>query len=115
MVRKSPKRIKTAADKSAWFLKKYGLTPTDFEQMRQSQGGKCAICGVIPKGRLAVDHCHATGEVRQLLCSTCNSGLGMFKDNKEFLKSAISYLERHWSAYHEKVERADSALESELY
>ena len=40
-----------------------------------------------------MDHCHKTKKIRGLLCHTCNSGLGMFKDNIEYLKNAIKYLE----------------------
>jgi hypothetical protein len=44
---------------------------------------------------LAVDHCHTTGKVRGLLCSTCNTALGSFQDNPAYLKAAIHYLESH--------------------
>lgn len=55
----------------------------------------CAICGSAPKGKkkvLALDHCHSTGELRGLLCSACNVGLGFFRDNAKLLRSAIKYL-----------------------
>lgn len=85
-----------------WFhgLKhKYGLTPADYARMLEEQGGVCAICGGEPqtngKARFNVDHCHATGRVRSLLCFPCNSGIGRFKDDPELLRKAIAYLERH--------------------
>jgi len=75
--------------------KKYGLTPDQYSQMLEQQGGGCAICGVTPNGkRLAVDHCHTTGKVRGLLCSPCNTGLGVFKDNTDLLHNAVKYLEK---------------------
>jgi len=73
----------------------YGLTATDYNRMFEQQNGCCAICGRHQSGlskRLCVDHDHKTDEVRGLLCSNCNSGLGYFKDCKEFLVQAISYL-----------------------
>jgi len=44
---------------------------------------------------LAVDHNHDTGKVRELLCNTCNNGLGCFKDDPKLLQSAIKYLNKH--------------------
>lgn len=52
---------------------------------------KCGICGTTD-GRLHVDHCHTTGQVRGLLCRTCNIGLGHFKDSPELLGLAAAYL-----------------------
>jgi hypothetical protein len=62
-----------------------------------SQGGRCAICGKVPRSRrLAVDHDHKTGEVRGLLCASgdfgCNKGLGYFNDDPELLRRAYEYL-----------------------
>lgn len=50
----------------------------------------CMICGSIE--RLCIDHDHATGEIRGILCSKCNSGLGMFRDSVCLLEKAASYL-----------------------
>jgi Recombination endonuclease VII len=77
----------------------YGITLEQYEFMLGAQGGACAICGE-PEGlrggrlgtatlSLAVDHDHATGFVRGLLCSSCNQGLGMFK-HKASLRQACS-------------------------
>ena len=77
----------------------YGITQTDYERMLSDQGYACAICGAMHEERrgkvLHVDHCHTTGRVRQLLCSSCNTALGKFRDDTERLRSAIEYLERH--------------------
>ena len=66
--------------------------------MHDKQEGRCAICNThedIIGRTLHIDHCHVTGNVRQLLCGNCNTGLGMFKDNKQNLNKAIQYLEKH--------------------
>lgn len=85
-----------------WFreyrwLSKYGITAAQYEQMLAEQGGKCAICGTKEEGRgyewLHVDHDHATGAVRGLLCALCNFGLGKFKDNPDWLRRAAEYVE----------------------
>lgn len=74
----------------------YGITIADYDRMFEEQGGCCAICGTTDTGkhgRLYVDHCHDTSEVRGLLCQNCNVGLGHFKDNTLFLARAIEYLQ----------------------
>ncbi len=72
---------------------KYGVTVEWYEQRLADQDGKCAICGVAPNHRLVIDHCHATGRARGLLCFLCNSALGKFKDDPAMLRKAIAYLE----------------------
>jgi hypothetical protein len=75
--------------------KKYNLSLEDYEAMLLRQGGRCAICRDLPTDqKLAVDHCHATGKVRGLLCSVCNLSLGGFRDNIRSLQEAIKYLRR---------------------
>jgi len=60
------------------------------------QGGTCAICNRPPgKQRLYVDHCHKTGVFRGLLCATCNSNLGKWRDSIETLERAADYLRKH--------------------
>ena len=76
----------------------YGITEEQYNEMLQKQNGVCRFCKKSPednKQRLAVDHCHDTGKVRGLLCSTCNLGLGYFNDNIALLSEAILYLQEH--------------------
>jgi hypothetical protein len=74
-------------------LRKYGLTLEQYEVIMLKQNNKCRICGdSISMKTVAIDHCHNEGHVRGVLCGTCNSGLGFFKDNTESLKKAIDYL-----------------------
>jgi len=84
-------------------LRRYGLTPIQYDEMLSAQGGVCYICKtdnkqlVTRSGEyrdLPVDHCHKTGKVRGILCSDCNRGLGSFKDDTGRLKAAIDYLDR---------------------
>jgi hypothetical protein len=63
--------------------------------MLEEQGGVCAICGKPPeKERLCVDHSHANGMIRGLLCRCCNSGLGFFNDDLRQTMGASAYLRR---------------------
>lgn len=70
----------------------YGMSPSDYAEMLHSQGGKCAICAGTPKTELRVDHCHSTGMVRALLCSSCNCGIGLLGDSPDMLEKALAYL-----------------------
>jgi len=73
-----------------------GMTAEAYDRLHEAQEGRCAICGTPDggkKARLFVDHCHESGQVRGLLCSSCNSGLGFFQDNKTMLSRAIEYLD----------------------
>ena len=71
--------------------KTYGLTDEKYQAMFKQQAGACAICGRT--GELHVDHCHASGSVRGLLCTSCNNGLGRFRDSPEILRAAAEYVE----------------------
>lgn len=80
----------------------YRITEDEYQRMFEEQDGKCAVCRTddpkLPMGRgskrLCIDHDHATGKVRGLLCSPCNTGLGHFGDNTETMAAAIRYLLR---------------------
>lgn len=91
-------------------LKKYGLTPEDYDRMVEDQDGKCAICGNAPgmtagvdRHNLVVDHDHACcGENRacdrcrrKLLCDFCNRGLGIFREDPALMFAAMRYLLMH--------------------
>lgn len=81
-------------------LTRMGLTDEAHVLLYQAQGRRCAICHFEPADRfdLAIDHDHATGHVRGLLCTPCNQGLGFFKDNVEALGRAAEYLQVDYSA-----------------
>jgi hypothetical protein len=73
--------------------RRYGITATEADAMLAEQGGLCPICKTAPAAH--VDHDHATGAVRALLCFNCNGGLGQFKDNPEALHAAAYYVAFH--------------------
>ena len=82
--------------------KNYGVTFEWYREQLSKQNNVCAICeqpetAVIKNKVIAmpVDHDHATGKVRGLLCTKCNRGLGLFSDKVENLNKAIRYLESH--------------------
>jgi hypothetical protein len=61
-------------------LRRYGITPEQFNVLSIKQDHKCAICNKSPKdGILRVDHCHETNAVRGLLCINCNANLGWYE------------------------------------
>ena len=75
--------------------KQFGITLEQYDQMLLIQDSKCKICGLDQKESvkaLAVDHCHATGKIRGLLCGKCNLGIGYFQDREDVLNKAIEYL-----------------------
>ena len=80
-----------ARNRKLHLQKSYGLTEAELEVAVYLQGGACAICGRPAPEH--VDHDHATGRVRGVLCFNCNQGLGNFRDNRETLRQAVAYLE----------------------
>lgn len=79
-----------------WKLKGlYGITPDQFDERLNRQGGGCAICGGPSSSvgkSLSVDHDHGDGSIRGILCNGCNLGLGHFDDSPDKLMSAAAYL-----------------------
>lgn len=76
--------------------RRYGITPEGFAAMLADQGGKCAVCSTPePRGKSDwhVDHDHATGIVRGILCITCNIALGMLHDDPARCRAAAEYLD----------------------
>lgn len=71
----------------------YGLSAFDYLLLVQGQASRCAICDQHMASP-HVDHDHATGAVRGLLCSPCNTGIGLLKDDPDRCRSAARYLEK---------------------
>lgn len=77
------------------FQREFGITLDIYNEMFLKQRGCCAICTRHQsefKRRLAIDHCHVSGQVRKLLCHNCNALLGHARDDANILEVAIKYL-----------------------
>lgn len=100
------------SSREAHLKRAYGLSLEQYDAILEAQGGRCAICGsddphvgrrpIVNGYRtqtapayFAVDHDHATGKVRGLLCSRCNRALGGFQDDLHTLLIAVAYLEEN--------------------
>jgi hypothetical protein len=74
---------------------KYGITEDDYDVLFESQQNKCAICETIKDHthkKMAVDHNHKTNKIRGILCTHCNTALGLFKEDPQLLIKAAKYL-----------------------
>nr|BEK65028.1 hypothetical protein KPHV_22550 [Kitasatospora purpeofusca] len=94
------KACKWLKDQKSAMLRLYGLPYDRYLAMLKEQKYRCWICRNPFEMRSSnlsphVDHCHGSGEVRGLLCRTCNLALGHFKDDLGRLRVAIHYLTRH--------------------
>jgi hypothetical protein len=85
-------RQKIGGSRAYHLRRRYGLELADVERLLHEQSWTCAICRAPEPEH--VDHDHATGEVRGMLCFSCNGGLGQFKDEPSLLLRAAFYL-RH--------------------
>ncbi len=81
--------------------------------MYDGQFGRCDMCGDLPPdgASLHVDHDHATGVVRALLCPPCNLGLGQFNDEVWRMEAGISYLKRHVFKTPDDTDNGDKMVE----
>jgi hypothetical protein len=96
-----------AINRSQWYKgiarnwsikKKFGINLTEYNRMLAAQGSVCAICFTKPNLRhanLAIDHDHATGKIRALLCARCNTAIGHLMDSPTVVESAVAYLRKH--------------------
>jgi hypothetical protein len=78
--------------------RKYRIDPQTYTELLASQGNRCKICGVDSNqdsraGYFVIDHNHATGDIRGLLCTKCNALLGLALDREDILDKARQYLE----------------------
>lgn len=85
------RKLDPAKDRDIALKSKYGLSQKDLDNMIKRQNNQCKICNNVLKYP-NIDHCHKTGKIRGILCITCNTGLGKFKDDPNLLNKAIGYL-----------------------
>lgn len=86
-------------------IRKYGITPAQYNEILERQMDCCAICFRSLDGlgkAVHIDHDHASGETRGILCGKCNVLLGMACDDTDILESAIQYLSVDRSGYIEE-------------
>jgi hypothetical protein len=79
----------------AWLKRAYGLTVAQWDDLLESQGGRCAICGTDDprhSNGWSTDHSHDTGAVRGILCSVCNRTLGMLGDSRCKVTERVSLI-----------------------
>jgi hypothetical protein len=93
----NPERYRRGA-RDRHLTKTYGITLDQFDAMLAQQGNRCKACGVdTPNHKQGwhLDHCHATGAIRGILCHHCNAALGHAQDNIDRLKALIAYVTDH--------------------
>lgn len=75
-----------------YLTKQYGISESEVTELIVQQNGQCEICKEDISAKRHIDHNHASGEIRGLLCSSCNRALGYFKDSPLIVKNAYQYL-----------------------
>ncbi len=79
--------------------KKFGITIEEYMSIYNKQQGQCACCGEEKPAEgitgLVVDHNHTSGEVRELLCTQCNTALGLLKENADIVNKLLEYIRKH--------------------
>lgn len=93
---RNPDKCKVYAKRSQ-IKRKYGITLEERMAMLDAQGGVCAAC-MQPKsnkGDWTTDHCHDSGKVRGILCTQCNTALGLLAEDPERIRALALYIEKH--------------------
>lgn len=98
------RKVRPGVFKNQDLRKSFGMSYEDYMFLLAQQNFVCAICDrgerVINPAtgdtrHLAVDHDHATGRVRGLLCTSCNTGIGKFGESLELVRRVVDYLGKH--------------------
>lgn len=78
-------------------FRRLGMTKEQYTALHLQQQGRCQICQKHEsqlERRLAIDHCHSTGQIRGLLCMPCNTAIGKLGDDPALVRRAAAYLEK---------------------
>lgn len=93
--------LKSGVKRKSRLKTTYGISVERYNAMLAAQRGVCAVCGHPPtvdqigRKHLHVDHCHLSGEIRGLLCSACNTALGLLRDDPAVIVKLHNYLDAH--------------------
>jgi len=82
-----------ASNRNTKLKRAYGITQEQFLEMSSKQDNKCACCGKDRK--LVVDHCHTSGNIRELLCNPCNTALGLLNEDTTIIQNLSNYIRKH--------------------
>lgn len=93
--------IGRASIRNGYLRRAFGISLAEYTAMAVKQGGVCAICAQLETRKdrsgnvcpLSVDHDHATGKVRGLLCDACNNAIGRLNDDPRLARAVARYLE----------------------
>jgi hypothetical protein len=88
--KKNPDKVR-ALDRRKSYKKNYGISLGQLEALKARFDYACWICKRKPK-KLVLDHCHKTGRVRGILCSLCNTYLGVIGERLEAVENLKNYL-----------------------
>lgn len=91
---------------------RYGIEASAYRELFEQQNGVCAACSepelprrkTVQQVRLSIDHDHATGKIRGLLCSNCNTALGLLQESAERIEMLAVYLKKHTQTEERKSE-----------
>jgi len=82
-----------------YLLRTYGIDIVYYEKLLKLQNNRCALCGgegfslKAGTAKLVLDHDHATGKLRGLLCHNCNRALGLLQDNPDVIRKCAEWVE----------------------
>lgn len=96
--RKKAKERKRVFNYEVYIKRVFNLSIEEYQDIYKAQNGQCAICELnflSLDRRPDIDHCHTTGKVRGLLCSFCNTAIGLLKDGPDLSIKAATYLLAH--------------------
>ena len=122
---KNPERVKASAKRfrktdrfrNSHMKTKFGISLDEWNAKEKAQNGVCAICDQCethttktgrPANRLSIDHCHHTGRVRSLLCTRCNTVLGLLDESPTHLGRVTAYVVAARASYGQAVIAARS-------